>query len=188
MESQITNQLIKLKNRQLSLLLSLVQLSTLDSNNLQTLLAFRASLISGTDDEMWRRSHDRVDQADPTAQDVADATDQRTVTHVQHPELRPLTPELRRRVVELYKMGMSIKDITRELGVGRTTVHRLRKQKGLTRKPRFTDADRQRATQLQHQGMTLVEIADKLGFSRNTIQRQLSRRRNNMTERTPDLQ
>lgn len=49
---------------------------------------------------MWQRSRDRVDQADPTAQDVADAPDQRIVIHVQHPELRPLTPGLRGCVID----------------------------------------------------------------------------------------
>ena len=154
-----------------------VHLSNLDSNNLRALLDFRNSLVANAEDETQQELHDRANQAGSTARGTADTLDQHTAARIRHPEFRPLTSELRRRVIELYGMNIPLQDIARDVGINRSTIHRLRKQEGLSRKPRFTDADRQRAAQLRRQGMTLVEIATELGFCRNTIQRQLSRRR-----------
>ena len=98
----------------------------------------------------------------------------RTVGRIKQTKLRPLTPEQRQQVVDLYRAGIPIKEIVRQTGVNRATVYRLRGQAGLERNRRFTDDDRAQAILLRQQGLTIAEIAKRLGFSSMTIGRHLA--------------
>lgn len=98
----------------------------------------------------------------------------RKVGRIKQTKLRPLTPEQRQQVVDLYRAGVPVKEIVRQTGVNRSTVYRLRGQVGLERNRRFTDDDRAQAILLRQQGLTIAEIAKRLGFSGMTIGRHLA--------------
>ena len=97
----------------------------------------------------------------------------RVVDRIKQTKFRPLTPEQRQQVVDLYRAGLPVKEIIRQTGVNRSTVYRLRRQAGLERHRRFTDDDRTQAILLRQQGLTITEIAKRLGFSHMTIWRYL---------------
>ena len=127
-------------------------------------------------------------QRRPTAPDVSvgewpndesDAPDTasrspRKVGRIKQTKFRPLTPEQRQQVIDLYRAGVPVKEIVRQTGVNRSTVYRLRGQAGLERSHRFTDEDRAQAIRLRQQGLTIAEIAKRLGFSGMTIGRHLA--------------
>lgn len=127
-------------------------------------------------------------QRRPTAPDVSvgewpndesDAPDTasrspRKVGRIKQTKFRPLTPEQRQQVIDLYRAGVPVKEIVRQTGVNRSTVYRLRGQAGLERSHRFTDEDRAQAILLRQQGLTIAEIAKRLGFSHMTIWRYLA--------------
>ena len=96
------------------------------------------------------------------------------VSRITQTKFRPLTPEQRQQVVDLYRAGVPVKEIVRQTGVNRSTVYRLRGQVGLERNRRFTDDDRAQAILLRQQGLTIAEIAKRLGFSGMTIGRHLA--------------
>lgn len=98
----------------------------------------------------------------------------RKVGRIKQTKFRPLTPEQRQQVVDLYRAGIPVKEIVRQTGVNRSTVYRLRGQVGLERNHRFTDNDRAQAILLRQQGLTIAEIAKRLGFSGMTIGRHLA--------------
>ena len=98
----------------------------------------------------------------------------RKVGRIKQTKLRPLTPEQRQQVVDLYRAGVPVKEIVQQTGVNRSTVYRLRGQTGLERSHRFTDDDRAQAILLRQQGLTIAEIAKQLGFSGMTIGRHLA--------------
>ncbi|WP_256690338.1 helix-turn-helix domain-containing protein [Actinomyces oris] len=98
----------------------------------------------------------------------------RKVGRIKQTKFRPLTPEQRQQVVDLYSAGVPVKEIVRQTGVNRSTVYRLRRQAGLERHHRFTDDDRAQAILLRQQGLTIAEIAKRLGFSDMTIGRHLA--------------
>ena len=98
----------------------------------------------------------------------------RTVGRIKQTKFRPLTPEQRQQVVDLYRAGVPVKEIVQQTGVNRSTVYRLRGQAGLERSHRFTDEDRAQAILLRQQGLTIAEIAERLGFSGMTIGRHLA--------------
>ena len=98
----------------------------------------------------------------------------RVVGRIKQTKFRPLTPEQRQQVVDLYRAGVPVKEIVRQTGVNRSTVYRLRGQAGLERCHRFTDDDRAQAILLRQQGLTIAEIAKRLGFSSMTIGRHLA--------------
>ena len=98
----------------------------------------------------------------------------RTVGRIKQTKFRPLTPEQRQQVIDLYCAGVPVKEIVRQTGVNRSTVYRLRGQAGLKRNHRFTDDDRTQAIHLRQQGLTIAEIAKRLGFSGMTIGRHLA--------------
>ena len=98
----------------------------------------------------------------------------RVVDRIKQTKFRPLTPEQRQQVVDLYRAGVPVKEIVRQTGVNRSTVYRLRGQTGLERSHRFTDDDRAQAILLRQQGLTIAEIAKQLGFSGMTIGRHLA--------------
>jgi len=98
----------------------------------------------------------------------------RKVGRIKQTKFRPLTPEQRQQVVDLYRAGVPVKEIVRQTGVNRSTVYRLRGQAGLERHRRFTDEDRAQAILLRQQGLTIAEIAKRLGFSGMTIGRHLA--------------
>lgn len=98
----------------------------------------------------------------------------RTVGRIKQTKFRPLTPEQRQQVIDLYRAGVPVKEIVRQTGVNRSTVYRLRGQVGLERNHRFTDNDRAQAILLRQQGLTIAEIAKRLGFSSMTIGRHLA--------------
>jgi len=98
----------------------------------------------------------------------------RKVDRIKQTKFRPLTPEQRQQVIDLYRAGVSVKEIVRQTGVNRSTVYRLRGQAGLERSHRFTDDDRAQAILLRQQGLTIAEIAKRLGFSSMTIGRHLA--------------
>ena len=98
----------------------------------------------------------------------------RVVDRIKQTKLRPLTPEQRQQVIDLYRAGVPVKEIVRQTGVNRSTVYRLRGQAGLERNHRFTDEDRAQAILLRQQGLAIAEIARQLGFSHMTIGRHLA--------------
>lgn len=98
----------------------------------------------------------------------------RVVDRIKQTKFRPLTPEQRQQVIDLYRAGVPVKEIVRQTGVNRSTVYRLRGQAGLERSHRFTDEDRAQAILLRQQGLTIAEIAKRLGFSGMTIGRHLA--------------
>ena len=98
----------------------------------------------------------------------------RKVGRIKQTKFRPLTPEQRQQVIDLYRAGVPVKEIVRQTGVNRSTVYRLRGQTGLERNRRFTDDDRVQAILLRQQGLTIAEIAKRLGFSGMTIGRHLA--------------
>ena len=98
----------------------------------------------------------------------------RVVDRIKQTKFRPLTPEQRQQVIDLYRAGVPVKKIVRQTGVNRSTVYRLRGQAGLERSHRFTDDDRAQAILLRQQGLTIAEIAKRLGFSGMTIGRHLA--------------
>ena len=98
----------------------------------------------------------------------------RKVGRIKQTKLRPLTPEQRQQVVDLYRAGIPVKEIVRQTGVNRSTVYRLRGQVGLERNHHFTDEHRAQAILLRQQGLTIAEIAKRLGFSGMTIGRHLA--------------
>ena len=98
----------------------------------------------------------------------------RKVDRIKQTKFRPLTPEQRQQVIDLYRAGVSVKEIVRQTGVNRSTVYRLRGQAGLERHRRFNDEDRAQAIRLRQQGLTIAEIAKRLGFSGMTIGRHLA--------------
>jgi len=80
------------------------------------------------------------------------------VDRIKQTKLRPLTPEQRQQVVDMYRAGVPVKEIVRQTGVNRSTVYRLRGQAGLERNHRFTDDDRAQAILLRQQGLTIADI------------------------------
>ena len=98
----------------------------------------------------------------------------RVVDRIKQTKFRPLTPEQRQQVIDLYRAGVPVKEIVRQTGVNRSTVYRLRGQAGLERSHHFTDDDRAQAILLRQQGLTIAEIAKRLGFSGMTIGRHLA--------------
>jgi len=98
----------------------------------------------------------------------------RKVGRIKQTKFRPLTPEQRQQVIDLYRAGVPVKEIVRQTGVNRSTVYRLRGQAGLERSHRFTDEDRAQAILLRQQGLTIAEIAKRLGFSGMTVGRHLA--------------
>lgn len=98
----------------------------------------------------------------------------RKVDRIKQTKFRPLSPEQRQQVVDLYRAGIPVKEIVRQTGVNRSTVYRLRGQAGLERHRRFNDEDRAQAILLRQQGLTIAEIAKRLGFSHMTIWRYLA--------------
>ena len=197
-----------------------VQLRTIDPNNLMVLLDFRRKLAAGEggqvctgpnvahlpatdgsdgavgDADEPMPSHG-VDAAGPEGESLqrrcaapatsvgerpngeSDAPDTvsrspRVVDRIKQTKFRPLTPEQRQQVVDLYRAGLPVKEIVRQTGVNRSTVYRLRGQAGLERSHRFTDEDRAQAIRLRQQGLTIAEIAKRLGFSSMTIGRHLA--------------
>lgn len=98
----------------------------------------------------------------------------RVVDRIKQTKFRPLAPEQRQQVVDLYRAGVPVKEIVRQTGVNRSTVYRLRGQTGLERNHRFTDEDRAQAILFRQQGLTIAEIAKRLGFSGMTIGRHLA--------------
>ena len=99
------------------------------------------------------------------------------VDRIKQTKFRPLTPEQRQQVIDLYCAGVPVKEIVQQTGVNRSTVYRLRGQVGLERNRRFTDDDRAQAILLRQQGLTIAEIGKQLGFSRMTIRRYLAAER-----------
>ena len=202
------------------LVFSMVQLRTIDPNNLMVLLDFRRKLAAGEggqvctgpnvahlpatdgsdgavgDADESRPSHG-ADAAEPEGEplqrrctapatsvgerpngesDAPDTASQapRKVGRIKQTKFRPLTPEQRQQVIDLYRAGVPVKEIVRQTGVNRSTVYRLRGQAGLERSHRFTDDDRAQAIRLRQQGLTIAEIAKRLGFSGMTIGRHLA--------------
>ena len=125
----------------------------------------RRSIAPAT--SVGERSNDESD-----APDIASRSP-RVVDRIRQTKFRPLTPEQRQQVVDLYRAGLPVKEIVRQTGVNRSTVYRLRGQAGLERHRRFTDDDRTQAILLRQQGLTIAEIAKRLGFSHMTIWRYL---------------
>lgn len=197
-----------------------VQLRTIDPNNLMVLLDFRRKLVAGENGQVCtapnvaypsgaqgpdglvvdadepkpsrrpdvlpqrnRRQRGHLTASDTSVgerpNDESDAPDTasrspRTVGRIKQTKCRPLTPEQRQQVVDLYRTGVPVKEIVRQTGVNRSTVYRLRGQAGLERNHRFTDEDRAQAIRLRQQGLTIAEIAKRLSFSHMTIWRYLA--------------
>lgn len=114
------------------------------------------------------RSNDESDAPDTASRSP------RTVGRIKQTKFRPLTLEQRQQVIDLYRAGVTVKEIVRQTGVNRSTVYRLRGQAGLERNHRFTDDDRAQAIFLRQQGLTIADIAKRLGFSGMTIGRHLA--------------
>lgn len=120
------------------------------------------------DSSVGERPNDESDAPDTASRSP------RTVDRIKQTKFRPLTPEQRRQVIDLYCAGVPVKEIVRQTGVNRSTVYRLRGQVGLERSHRFTDEDRAQAILLRQQGVTIADIAKRLGFSGMTIGRHLA--------------
>lgn len=120
------------------------------------------------DSSVGERPNDESDAPDTVSRSP------RKVGRIKQTKFRPLTPEQRQQVVDLYRAGVPVKEVVRQTGVNRSTVYRLRGQAGLGRSHRFTDDDRAQAILLRQQGLTIAEIAKRLGFSGMTIGRHLA--------------
>lgn len=76
--------------------------------------------------------------------------------------------DVRDRIVELSKTGMSVTEVAAEVGVGRTTVGEIRRAAGVRR--RFaTDADIAEVRALYRGGMSVAQVAAALGWGRWTV-------------------
>ena len=90
------------------------------------------------------------------------------------------TEDEKRAAVDLYKQGLSIREVAKKLDRGYCTVHRWLSAARVVRTEDFrgvpknpvTEADKRRAVALRkQQGMTLQQIADEIGVSTSTIHR-----------------
>ena len=118
-----------------------------------------------------------VGERQDAGRDALDAASRspRVVDHItQTKKFRPLTPERRQQVIDLYRAGLPVKEIVRQTGINHSTVYRLRGQMGLERNHRFIDDDRAQAVLLRQQGLIIAEIATQLGFSCMIIGRYLA--------------
>ena len=158
----------------------LVRLGELNTNNWSSLLALRERLLAGGDRDTGQLgeeaqgtvTHDLGSSAATTNDDdthPADEPGPSVVTRIRHPQYRPATKQQRQQVLDLYRSGLSIHEIAQQVGVNRSSVNRMCRDAGLSRKPRGNKAQRHQARALRTQGLTLAQVAREVGFSRSTI-------------------
>ena len=163
----------------------LVRLGELNTNNWSSLLALRERLLAGGDRDTGHPGEEAQDavphalgsSAATTNDDdthPADEPGPSVVTRIRHPQYRQATKQQRQQVLDLYRAGLAIHEITQQAGVNRSSVNRMCRDAGLSRKPRGNEAQRHRARALRAQGLTLAQVAWEVGFSRSTIQRWLA--------------
>lgn len=108
------------------------------------------------------------------SEDVRPTPGSNVVTHIRHPKYRPATKQQRQQVLDLYRAGLPVREIAQQAGVNRSSINRMCRDAGLSRKPQGSDAQRRQARALYAQGSTLAQVAREVGFSRSTIQRWLA--------------
>ena len=89
---------------------------------------------------------------------------------------RPITPEQKQRIRELYAAGKTAKEIAREIGLGKTAVYN---HLGLGKKgtPTWTDDEIQVLVDGYLEKKTAKEIAKKLGRSKGAVSVRMCRYR-----------
>lgn len=92
------------------------------------------------DPDMGEWQSDESDTPDTTSRPP------RMVDRIKQAKYRPLTPDQRQQVVELFRASVPVKEIVRQAGVNRSMIYRLREQAGLERNHRFTDDKRAQAS------------------------------------------
>ena len=138
-----------------------MRLCELDSNNRwDALLAWRASLDASCPTKI-------ASEPEPAPEPQAPGA----VRRVRHPENRPLSPQIREKIIRLSKLGtLSAREIGEQFGTTEWTVRDVcRRQSRPPRRQRFTDEDLARARALRESGRTLIQIGEELGFCRDTI-------------------
>jgi DNA-directed RNA polymerase specialized sigma24 family protein len=120
-------------------------------------------------------------------------------------ELKPLPRHQKQRQVRLsptqvedfcraYLMGMSIKELAKEYGINRNTVHEHLRRQGLPRRhPGITGDQLIEARRLYEGGLSLMKVSQKMGCHAETMRQALIRagveirRRNGWVGRMPDI-
>ena len=139
------------------------------NNNWSSLLALRKRLRTGED-----RSASQGSDGGQSDNIRPDERGSNAVTQIRHSQYRPATKQQRQQVLDLYRSGLSIHEIAQQAGVNRSSVNRICRNAGLSRKPQGNEAQRHRARAFRAQGLTLAQVAREVGCSRSTIQRWLA--------------
>lgn len=172
----------------------MVRLGNLNPNNWAGLLVFLEDLRAGRvgdetpDAEVSRTDSPHEDTSLHAAGQAAvnrpDADQSRAsdglVTQIRHPELRPASNEQHQQVLDLYRAGRAITEITDRVGVARSSVYRICRRSGILSRVRGSEELRQQARSLRRQGWAVTRISDDLGFSTTTIRRWLAAGDNQM--------
>jgi len=161
----------------------LVRLGTLDTNNWGGLLRrLRAYLDARLGrEEATALASGAASEPSASTDDTGEATDRqpsaRQARRIDHPELRPLSPDAREAIQALAESGQTALEVADRFGVHPGTVRQLWRQrpKPPRRGPhRFTAEHRAQALDLRAQGASLIDIGLELGFDRGTVRRHLA--------------
>ena len=91
------------------------------------------------------------------------------------PETKGVTQEKREAAIKMYEEGSSIAEVSKELGLGTSTVHRLVKAEGINRNLKEVTAApaevRAEALRMYSDGLNSYEVAEQLGLSQSTVAR-----------------
>lgn len=80
---------------------------------------------------------------------------------------------LEKEVVSLFETNLTMSEIAKKLGIGKTTLEKIVKKLGLKRSPRFKykGYDKKKIVELETLGLTNIDIAKKLGIHVSTLRR-----------------
>ncbi|MEE1794372.1 helix-turn-helix domain-containing protein [Streptomyces sp. BE308] len=108
-------------------------------------------------------------QVEPTSADPAVATDVR--------ECRMLSPDEVTELVEAYRHGAEMNELSRRYGVHRHTVDRHLERAGISKRQmtKMTPARVEKAKELYGQGLSTNQIGKKFGISGSTVWKALKR-------------
>ena len=89
------------------------------------------------------------------------------------------TPEERRQMTELYKSGLTLKEVAARVGCSSPTVRNSLSEFGLALRPKsggqkkYSPQDHQRIIDLYRSGLTLKEVSARVGCSPTTVRKSL---------------